>query len=87
MTVTTTVMTIIIMTVIMTVTMTVILYIIANFSFWLLGPLAYGIIYFIDSVNIYIFLFNSFLQLNISQFYVLNNISCAKITELFNSFF
>jgi hypothetical protein len=60
-TVTTIVTTIIIMTVTMTVTITVILYVIVNFSFWLFGPLAYDIIYFTDSVNIYILLSNSFL--------------------------
>jgi hypothetical protein len=66
-TITTTITTTVTMTVTMTVIITVTLYVIANFSFWLLGPLAYGIVYFTDSVNIYIFLFNSFLQLNMSQ--------------------
>jgi uncharacterized membrane protein YccF (DUF307 family) len=64
-TITTTVTTIMTTTVtiiiIITVTMTVTLYVIINFSFWLFGPLAYGIIYFINSVNIHILLFNSFL--------------------------
>jgi uncharacterized membrane protein YccF (DUF307 family) len=65
-TVTTIITTTVIMIMIMTVTMTVTLYVIANFSFWLLGPLVYGIVYFINSVNIHIFLFNSFLQFNMS---------------------
>jgi uncharacterized membrane protein YccF (DUF307 family) len=66
-TVTTIMITTVTMTVIMTVIMTVTLYVIANFSFWLFGPLAYGTVYSIDSVNIYILLSNSFLQLNMSQ--------------------
>jgi hypothetical protein len=68
-TVTMTIIIIIIMTVTMTVTIiviiTVTLYVITNFSFWLLGPLAYGTVYFINSVNIHILLSNSFLQFNI----------------------
>jgi len=60
-TITTTVTTTVTMTVIIIVIMTVTLYVITNFSFWLLGPLAYDIIYFINSVNIHILLSNSFL--------------------------
>jgi hypothetical protein len=64
--ITTTITTTMIMTVTITVTITVTLYVIANFSFWLLSPLAYNTIYFTDSVNIHILLFNSFLQFNMS---------------------
>jgi uncharacterized membrane protein YccF (DUF307 family) len=65
--VTTTVTTTVTIIVTITVTMTVTLYVITNFSFWLFGPLAYGTVYFTDSVNIHILLSNSFLQLNMSQ--------------------